>query len=1048
MTAEQEAAAARRRLPRWRLVAFGLLLLVLLLIAAVWTQRRQIATDYIDRELARRGVAASYKVSRIGFRTQRIEQLVIGDPRRPDATARWVEVEISLGLRRPRVEMIRARGVRMRGRIVGGKLRLGEVDKLLPPPTDAPFRLPNQRVDIADAAMRLDTPAGIVGLAVRGSGNIAYSFEGRIAAVSTGLRQGDCRVDRPRLVAALTTEDDRPSLDGPLRADRVACGGVELTGPRLALRTTLFPRLDGAEGEAGVEVARLRSGKHRFDGVKGVIAFDGGYELLRGRMQLASGGATVGGYRIGRAAVDGRYAVAPAAGNASILADLAADGVAGGGLFRQAATMLGAADGTPLQPIGEALAAAALRVGQGFDARASLRFVNGRGYAAARVDRMRGESRSGARFALGGRGTGITYYWPGNRARIDGDFALSGGGFPELRLSLDQPRPGAPIGGEAWLTPIAAGGARLQLAPVRFTAGGGGSTRIETVAVIDGPFGGGRVAGLVVPVSGRLTGDGGFAFGERCTPVGFRSLHAAGLTLGPARLPLCPTGRALLSRTPGGTVMAAAEMRSPRLAGRIGSTPLSAAAGRIRFSLAERGFTGSGVTIGLGGEGHVNRFGFASLSGRVTEGGISGTFAGGEAKLAKVPLLMSEASGGWRMAGGGLVLDGSMSVADEAGPPRFHPLVTRDFRLALEDGTIRARGPLLDPETGTRVTDVTIDHGLAGGRGKAVLDVPGITFGETYQPEQLTRLTTGVVALVSGTVTGRGEIAWGPAGVTSTGSFATRDMDLAAAFGPVEGLSTNVDFTDLLGLVTAPGQTAEVGVIRTGIDVFDGLIRYQLLPGLLVRVEAGRWPFAGGELLLEETVLDFGKPSPKRLSFRVTGLDAATFIQQMEFSNISATGTFDGLVPMVFDERGGRIVQGRLAARAEGGDLSYIGELTDKQLGYYGKLAFDALKSMRYARLTIGLDGSLDGEFVASIELDGVARNAPAPGGIAGAVLNQLAKIPFEFNIKARGPFRALLGTARSLEDPSLLIQPALPAILRDRPTTTHVQPEESETVP
>ena len=52
------------------------------------------------------------------------------------------------------------------------------------------------------------------------------------------------------------------------------------------------------------------------------------------------------------------------------------------------------------------------------------------------------------------------------------------------------------------------------------------------------------------------------------------------------------------------------------------------------------------------------------------------------------------------------------------------------------------------------------------------------------------------------------------------------------------------------------------------------------------------------------------------------------------------------------------------------------GALTEAQLGAYGKLAFDALKSLRYNKLTINLDGALDGEFVAGIELDGIARDA------------------------------------------------------------------------
>jgi hypothetical protein len=176
----------------------------------------------------------------------------------------------------------------------------------------------------------------------------------------------------------------------------------------------------------------------------------------------------------------------------------------------------------------------------------------------------------------------------------------------------------------------------------------------------------------------------------------------------------------------------------------------------------------------------------------------------------------------------------------------------------------------------------------------------------------------------------------------------------------------------------------------------------------------------------------------------------------MYFSNINATGTFDGVIPMVFDERGGRIVGGHLAARAPGGTLSYIGELTDKQLGVYGKLAFDALKSMRYSKLAIDLDGSLEGEFVAGIQLDGVARDpllttAPRLGGIkgmvAGRAMRQLARVPFKFNIKVRGPFRALLATTRSLSDPSILIQTTLPDLIRKEAPEPPVQAQESAPV-
>ena len=159
---------------------------------------------------------------------------------------------------------------------------------------------------------------------------------------------------------------------------------------------------------------------------------------------------------------------------------------------------------------------------------------------------------------------------------------------------------------------------------------------------------------------------------------------------------------------------------------------------------------------------------------------------------------------------------------------------------------------------------------------------------------------------------------------------------------------------------------------------------------------------------------------------------------------------------MEFDQWGGRIVGGRLEARPPGGTLSYVGVVTEAQLGTIGKMAFDALKSLSYDKFIINLDGSLEGEFLAGIELDGIARNTGPIGGIAGYVISQLQKLRFEFNINIRGPFRALIATARSFEDPSQIIQPVLPPELQDLPIEVieedkdqdeTVQPQESETV-
>jgi hypothetical protein len=1050
---DEEAGVEVRRRPVKRLIALALLGLILLALLIAWSQRRPIAADYIERELARRNVRATYEVTRIGFRTQRLENLVIGDPRNPDLTARWVEVRLTWsGLSRPKVKLITARGVRLNARLAkDGKISFGEIDRLLPPPTGLPFRFPDQNVDIADTSVRFDTPAGRVGLALEGKGNLADGFRGRMAAAAIALRPGACRVEALKARLDVAISDLKPSFRGPARVDAITCGEGSIADLRLNLATRLAPGLNRWTGNARFEANGMGLGRDGLIGFDGRIGFDGDSKLTRGTLTLDSNAARFSRIMAGRTTFDGRYGLSLASGDFTLTGEAATRRVAARSSIADFAAALGSANGTPLEPIGEALATALTRAASSFDANANVRLVNGSGYGGVRFERLSAIARSGARVDLGG-GQGLTYYWPSGLTRLDGDLAVSGGGFPAMRLSLSQPRPGAPINGSGRIQPMRVGNSRLALGDISFTAAPGGETRVATVATIDGPLDNGWVRGLALPIAGRVDGRGGLAFGTGCTLARFEALQVGTLRLGRTLLPLCPTGRALVWKTPGGAVQGGAELRSPRFAGMLGASPFSVAGSRLRFALTGPGFAASDLEVRLA----ANRFDLGSLTGDFGQSGVSGRFGGLSGKLANVPLLISQGSGTWQMRGTDLALAGEMRIADEADPPRFYPLVTRDFRLTLGDSQIKAGGWLDDPETGTRIVRADIGHSLATGRGRADLDVPGIGFDKDYQPEQLTRLTTGVVALVNGILKGKGEIRWDQTGSRSSGTFSTDDMDFAAAFGPVEGLATTLHFTDLLGLASAPGQEARVDLVRAGIDVLDGRIRYQLLPGLQVKVESGRWPFAGGELILEETVLDFSKPSAKRLTFRVEGLDAALFIQKMEFANITATGTFDGVIPMVFDERGGRIVGGRLVARPEGGTLSYIGELTDKELGVYGKLAFDALKSMRYSKLTIDLDGSLEGEFVAGIELDGVARDqiltvAPA-GGIRGMVasraLGQLAKIPFEFNINVKGPFRALIGTMRSLHDPTLLIQSTLPDLIRGKPEEPPpVQPQESEIV-
>jgi len=191
------AVYVRRYRGRKAFMAFGIGLLILLLVAvaALWIARRPIATSFLAGEFKRRGVEATYRLDRVGLRTQQVSNLVIGNPRRPDLTARFAQIQTRIKWNGS-VEVYRvvARGVRLRGRIVNNKVSWGQIDKLMPPPSGKPFALPDFVLDVADSTISLGTPFGPIGVALAGAGNLSGGFKGKVAAVSPRLITGLCQI--------------------------------------------------------------------------------------------------------------------------------------------------------------------------------------------------------------------------------------------------------------------------------------------------------------------------------------------------------------------------------------------------------------------------------------------------------------------------------------------------------------------------------------------------------------------------------------------------------------------------------------------------------------------------------------------------------------------------------------------------------------------------------------------------------------------------------------------------------------------------------------
>src|SRR3954447_23070068 len=194
--------------------ALGLLILLAVAVGGVWVQRRPIATQFLKGEFEQRGVTASYHLDRIGFRTQQVSDLVIGDPNRPDLVAKRAIIQMRLKWDGSfEVYRVVARGVRLRGRLIHGKVSWGQIDRLLPPPSNKPFALPNFVLDVRDATIALATPFGPVGVALEGNGKLSGGFKGHAALISPRLVPGRCAATNLRTSVAVSVIARRPHVE-------------------------------------------------------------------------------------------------------------------------------------------------------------------------------------------------------------------------------------------------------------------------------------------------------------------------------------------------------------------------------------------------------------------------------------------------------------------------------------------------------------------------------------------------------------------------------------------------------------------------------------------------------------------------------------------------------------------------------------------------------------------------------------------------------------------------------------------------------------------
>ena len=1034
MDGSDEIEMAGKR-PRWRKKRWavpGLSLLILIAVGlTAWASRVSIVDDIIRDQLDAYDIPATYDITRVGGRTQIIKNLVIGDPDEPDFTADRVVIRLKHNFGLPEVSSVTLFNPRIYGRYVDGELSFGTLDPLLFAESDGESGLPTLYMKVVDGRGLIESDYGPVGIKLEGEGGLYDGFGGVLAATAPELAIQGCKASGTTLFGRVETAAGEPSFSGPLRASGIACPEMEFVLADLVadLEAGTNAELTDPSLTARIDTGNARIAEISSQSMNGTVRAQLRGEGATARYTLALRGAESPQVLAAVLTAEGVARARENFARIEVESDIEGNGLRlGNSSISAIETLASSGEGTLLEPIARRIGNALQAETRGSSLAGRLTYRSDAQGMLLLLPQVELVGGSGARILSLSR---FEISAPANEAtRLSGNIATGGAGIPRISGRMEQ-RGGDDAVFRLSMAPYEAGGSRIAIPGITIaqsttTGALGFAGNVEA----SGPLPGGAVEDLSLPVKGRWEPGGRLAVWRECTRVGFRRLALANLAIAGPGLTLCPPkGGAILTNSAGGFKLAAGAT-SLELAGTLGDTPIRLASGPVGFAYPGT-VRARDLDISLGPADTASRFFITDLDAQIGEN-ISGTFADAEIALAAVPMTLVNTSGNWDYTEGRVTVgDASFRLIDREEPDRFEPLVARGASLTLLDNIINADAALRNPATDRVVTLVDIRHNLGTGAGYANLDIEGLQFDDQLQPEDLSQLALGVIANANGIITGNGRIDWSSGGeVTSTGAFSSENLDFAAAFGPVYGASGTVEFSDLLGLTTAPGQKIRIGSVNPGIEVLDGELEFSLRNGELLAVSGARWPFMGGELILRKVDLNLGVSEERAYIFEIVGLDAAQFIAQMELENISATGIFDGTVPIIFDTEGnGRVEEGILISRPPGGNISYVGELTYEDLSAIANFAFDALRSLDYSQMRVVMNGPLTGEIVTQVRFDGVRQGEDAKTNF---ITRQIADLPIQFRINIRAQFYQLMTSIKSMYDPASVRDPRELGLLSD----------------
>ncbi len=855
------------------------------------------------------------------------------------------------------------------------------------------------------------------------------------------------------------------SLEWSLRAARVASPDLRATDMRTSGRME-FAAMPGAtlvevmneltSALFEVEASSLTLRGYTFDAasIKGELAgrdgdVSGPLIASTGMVTGPAGSATgvslageMGRRETGAAAFDGKVSISGAALDDDLRAQAGAAFSLPGALSGHAGQLRLALD----------------RALSGFDAETGISLqTDGAGFAVQAIGDGVLKAASGLNLTLAPNASGNWLSVKKDTVTAQGRIALAGGGAPSVAMDVQrftrQPQAVTLEANAFTLSRWSVGGRvlaaklkdlRLDSRPEKLVLAGAGELSFA------------GDAGGVTLAPTRITGGLDAArdasgwrvqsSGAPCLEVNTGGLTLGAITLLPAELDLCPANGRFMRQgpVPGGSALLGALSLPFTMESGTGVLELDGAAidwtasggfaltVRARdlglpLKLGERTLTINGdapridITTGKGPAQIAARLGKTVFGGTMIPANVSAesfAFDG-----------VSAASGvDGKVAGSGVLIT-DLNLAD----PLYRP-VAAEFSGTLGDNRLRLTGPLELQATGTPLADAVVDLNVVKLDGTAsVVSRPLVFRTKGLQPDMISGRLTGLFTAAVGSVSSDARFTIMGGSIAGKADMRVQDFGFQTTrLGRVAGINGNVNFADLMGLKTAPGQVLNVASVNPGIPLSDGQVIFDLREGGILHLDTVTFPFGGGKLAIApfDWALDGGLQD-QSVAVTADRIDLGRLVEILKLPDTKATGTVSGVFPIVFTDNRVQIKDARLKADDPGGRLSYTGGAVDAAAGQDGNasLAFDALRDLKFEVLEVGINGDLAGDLRADLLLIGENIN-PLP---MGNRLTLPAGQAFEFAIGFDLPLGTLIENRLGLISQQDLIDATLELLNEDK---------------